>query len=137
MEMSNGSAQQAFLDTLHQDTFAVLTDLRSFVSTEVAKPDHDTPLRSRAVMIREAMQATRRMAHVMAWLMLQKALESGEITDEEARSHEANGFDEASDPPAIEDVPAEMRELPVELRSLIDRSRRAFDRALQLKQRTA
>lgn len=135
--MLNEPAQQAFLDTLHRDTYGVLTDLQTFVSAEVVKPDEEISLRSRAVMIREAMQATSRMAHVMAWLMLQKALDSGEISDAEARSHEANGFSEASNLSAAEGHPSEMRQLPVELRSLIDRSRRAYDRALTLKQRTA
>lgn len=135
--MKNGPALRAFLDNLHRETFAVLTDLREYISAEVADPDETVSLQARAAMIREAMLATQRMAHVMAWLMLQKAVDAGEISTREAESHAANEFGANPDAGQGEAPREDLRALPVELRGLIDRSRRAYGQALVLKARAS
>ena len=132
--MTNAPALRAFLDTVYDEAFDVLVDLRDFVASDLVDRGAEIPTDSTTLTVQEVSRATRRMADVMAWLLLQKAVHAGEVDHEAAATHAASRiapelFDPADPPPEA------LEKLPVALRGLIDRSRRVHGKALQFKQR--
>ena len=132
--MTDAPALRAFLDTMYDEAFDVLVGLRDFVSADMVEADEDAPPESKALTVQEVSRATRRMADVMAWLLLQKAIQSGELDREAAVTHSASAItSEPFDP--SDPAPAALEKLPVALRGLIDRSRRVHEKAVQFKER--
>ena len=132
--MTNSPALRAFLDNLYDEAFGVLVDLRDFVSSELVDEKIEIPDDARELAVHEVSRATRRMADVMAWLLLQKAIDAGEVAPDAAAAHSAGGIaPESLDP--TDPSPEAMERLPVALRGLIDRSRRLHEKTVQLKTR--
>lgn len=77
----------------------------------------------------EAFRITSRLTQVMAWLMIQRAAENGEVSFEEACSEDYRLSGEAV---CLDDSAAEDEELPPALRSLLDRSHRLYLRVSRL-----
>jgi regulator of CtrA degradation len=79
----------------------------------------------------EALRVTSRLTQVMAWLMLQRAVQDGEISAEEAcqEDNRLAGHDVCLDTGAEEDDT-----LPEGLRSLLDRSYRLYQRVSRLEE---
>jgi regulator of CtrA degradation len=79
----------------------------------------------------EALRVTSRLTQVMAWLMLQRAVQYGEITAEEAclDRNRLSGRDVCLDTDSMDDD-----SLPVGLRSLLDRSYRLYQRVSRLEE---
>jgi regulator of CtrA degradation len=80
----------------------------------------------------EALRVTTRLSHCLAWLMVQKAIQVGELPPEAALDperrldgHAVCSVTDAEDDPDISD----------ELRSLLTRSRRLFERVSRLDDR--
>ena len=75
------------------------------------------------------MRITTRLTQVMAWLMIQRAVQAGEMTRDEARQPEhrlgAKDICETSEPAA----PAE---LPPRMSDLLQRSRALYERVARL-----
>lgn len=80
----------------------------------------------------EALRVTSRLTQVMAWLMLQRAVQDGEISAEEAcgEHNRLAGHDVCLDTAGEEDD-----SLPEGLRSLLDRSYRLYRRVSRLEGR--
>lgn len=80
----------------------------------------------------EALRVTSRLIQVMAWLMMQRAVQDGEISAEEAcgEHNRLAGHDVCLDTAGEEDD-----SLPVGLRSLLDRSYRLYRRVSRLEDR--
>ena len=75
---------------------------------------------------------TRDLTDAMAWLMLQKAIEAGELSQKDANAEPAGNLgDKTDEPDVVEDAEGLMR-LPITVRSLIDRSRRTCALVRQL-----
>jgi regulator of CtrA degradation len=79
----------------------------------------------------EALRVTSRLTQVMAWLMVQRAAEDGEISIEEAcrEDNRLSGHGVCLDTSADED-----QTLPEGLRSLLDRSYRLYRRVSRLEE---
>lgn len=79
----------------------------------------------------EALRVTSRLTQVMAWLMLQRAVHSGEITVEEACQdcNRLSGREVCLSTDAMHDD-----SLPAGLRSLLDRSYRLYQRVSRLEE---
>ena len=77
----------------------------------------------------ESLRVTSRLIQVMAWLLAQKAVESGELTPEQSANDfwALSGGIVCSDPAGPEN-----EALPPGLRSLLDRSYRLYARVLRL-----
>ena len=72
----------------------------------------------------DQLRLTRDLTDVMAWLMLQKAIEVGELGQEDANAEPAGNLGDKTDEPyEVEDAEGMLR-LPITVRSLIDRPRR-------------
>jgi regulator of CtrA degradation len=79
----------------------------------------------------EALRVTSRLTQVMAWLMLQRAVQDGEISMQEAcqESNRLSGREVCLDATATGDAT-----LPSGLRSLLDRSLRLYQRVSRLEE---
>lgn len=79
----------------------------------------------------EALRVTSRLTQVMAWLMLQRAVQCGEISQQEAcqECHRLSGRDVCLDTSAIAEL-----SLPAGLRSLLERSYRLYQRVSRLEE---
>ena len=83
-------------------------------------------------LTREMPCMTRDLTDVMAWLMLQKAIEVGELSREDANAEPAGNLGGQTDEPdEVKDAEGLVR-LPITVRSLIDRSRRTCALVRQL-----
>ncbi len=76
----------------------------------------------------ESMRLTTRLMQIASWLLLQRAVNEGELTAEQARAEKTKVKLSAYDPPHEETLSA----LPFRLRALIDQSRYLHDRVSRL-----
>jgi regulator of CtrA degradation len=76
----------------------------------------------------ESMRLTTRLMQLASWLLLQRAVNEGELTLDQARSEKTKVKLSSYDPPHPESAAA----LPKKLRMLIDESRRLHDRVLRM-----
>ncbi len=76
----------------------------------------------------ESLKTTTRLMHVIAWLLTQRAISAGEITEEEAGSHDRLLGDAVPSDPAI------CAELPDPARLLIASSEQLYKRTLRLQE---
>lgn len=79
----------------------------------------------------EALRVTSRLTQVMAWLMLQRAVQDGEISPQEAcdERNRLSGQSVCLDEGAVEDT-----EIPAGLRSLLNRSLSLYKRISRLEE---
>jgi len=76
----------------------------------------------------ESMRLTTRLMQLASWLLLQRAVNEGELTLDQARSEKTKVKLSSYEPPHPESAAA----LPKKLRLLIDESRRVHDRVLRM-----
>lgn len=81
----------------------------------------------------EAMRITVRMTQIISWLMLQKAILSGDITREEASS---DAFCVLQGKTCLEEEGENDMDLPFRLRELLKESRKFYVRILRLDERS-
>jgi regulator of CtrA degradation len=79
----------------------------------------------------EALRVTSRLTQVMAWLMLQRAVQDGEITAHEACAEENRLSGQSV---CLDDSCEEDKEIPAGLRSLLSRSLRLYKRISRLEE---
>ena len=114
------------VDGLYSETMVLADEARSYFdsSGQVAR-DALAPL-DRVVFSCEALKVTTRLMHVIAWLLTQRALDSGEIAAE-AVLHPSRRLG----PPVISDSAA-IAKLPEDARSLVASSIDLFRRVERL-----
>jgi regulator of CtrA degradation len=76
----------------------------------------------------ESMRLTTRLMQIASWLLLQRAVNEGELTSEQARTEKTKVKLSSYDPPHEETLAA----LPFRLRALIDQSRYLHERVARL-----
>jgi regulator of CtrA degradation len=76
----------------------------------------------------ESMRLTTRLMQIASWLLLQRAVNEGELSSDQARSEKTKVKLSAYDPPHAESMAA----LPFRLRALIDQSRYLHERVTRL-----
>jgi regulator of CtrA degradation len=77
----------------------------------------------------ESLKVTTRLMHSIAWLLNQKALRAGEITESEAQSETNNlGYTPASDGPLV-------LQFPLDAQALIGASEELYDRLQRLSEK--
>jgi len=82
----------------------------------------------------ETLRVTTRLTHIMAWLLVQRAVHAGELTSEEARA-DAMRLDGRE--VCLEAGAETSAALPERLRGLLERSRRLYQRIARLDQMVA
>jgi regulator of CtrA degradation len=119
----------AFIHRTYDETMDLMIEARNYMryveQRERRRAEAATGLRISC----EAMRVTSRLTQVMAWLLMQRAVEEGEITAEQALA-ESNRISGAE--VCLDDSFGEDDRLPRGLRSLMDRSLRLYCRIVRL-----
>ena len=127
--LQSSEPEVAFLNGTYTEALALTREARDYVALqEKAERKGLTPA-DQLVASCESMRITTRLTQVMAWLMIQRAVQAGEMTRDEARQPEhrlgAKDICETSEPAA----PAE---LPPRMSDLLQRSRALYERVARL-----
>ena len=120
--------QTPFFDKTYDETMALLIAARDYMAyaAPLNRPGQEPVQRLRASC--EALRLTARLSHVMAWLLAQKAVHAGEIT--QAKAAEAFRLsDEDTDLLEAEDG---VSTLPEGLQELLRKSRSLYIRVSRL-----
>ena len=127
--MNASTPLKAFLDSAYDDAYDLLVDLRDYVSERPWQSDPALEPTAQIRVSQEVTRLTRLVTEVMAWLMLQKAVDADELTVEEAAGHDAATLSD------LEDDSADLSELPIAVRGMISRGRKLQTEVLQLETR--
>lgn len=115
------------VDTLYLEAMTLADEARSYFDREGASDRGRLDPVARVAFSCEALKVTTRLMHVVSWLLVQKAVQAGEIAGEEAVTPERR-LGRATD---SEDS-LRLAFLPVRAREIIDRSRDLYDRIARL-----
>jgi len=107
----------------------LLIEARNYIAFTEAHDQRRLSLNTRLQVSFESMRVTSRLTQVMAWLLAQKAVTAGELTQEDLASEQyaLSGGSICSDPSGPEN-----EELPRGLRSLLERSYLLYVRVSRL-----
>lgn len=125
------TGQPVFFRKAYDETLDLMVEARNYMAYVETRERKRLPLDEGLRMTCEALRVTSRLTQVMAWLMLQRAVEEGEIAAEEALSEEnrLSGMEICTDMTHAED-----EALPGGLRSLMDRSFSLYMRVARVEQ---
>ncbi|MFQ5958824.1 MAG: DUF1465 family protein [Alphaproteobacteria bacterium] len=127
-----GLAATTFFNRTYDEALAMLREARDyFVAAEILV--RDRPIVG-LVNAQEALRITARLGHVMAWLLIQRAVHAGEMTREDSR-HESRRL--ARHPGCLDVGGEENPSIPAELRDLLARSRKLYGRVARLDEMVA
>ena len=130
--MSDAAPINPFVEKTYQDTYELLVSIRDYISGSMKDEAEVLEAPDQLRLTRELSAMTRDLTDAMAWLMLQKAIEAGELSQEDANAEPAGNLgDKTDDADEVEDAEGLAR-LPITVRSLIDRSRRTCSLVRQL-----
>jgi len=119
----------AFLNGTYAEAMALTCEARDYVALQEAGERAGLNPVDQMVASCESMRMTTRLTQVMAWLLVQRAVQAGEMTRDEARQPQhrlgAHEICETEEPP----VPAE---LPPRLQDLLARSHALYTRVARL-----
>ena len=125
-----GLARRApYVERTYHDAMALLVEARNYLAYREAMDDKRQRSDARLVACYESMRVTSRLTQVMAWLLAQKAVQAGEITEREAVS---DRFALSAAHVCMNVDGQGNMDLPAGLRSLLDRSHRLYVRVSRL-----
>ena len=118
-----------FFDRAYDETMALLLEARNYVAYQEAVDQRGLPPGTRLQISYESMRVTSRLTQVMAWMLAQKAVHAGEMTQAQAVGDDfaISGGRICSDPSGPDNP-----ELPGGLRSLLERSHSLYMRITRL-----
>lgn len=121
----------AFFKPLMDETMSLLIEARYYVSEKASKEAKQLPVDKGLTASMESMRVVSRLTQVMAWILTQRAVVSGEITSEEALTAERRlgGQDIC-----LIDTASYDEALPKELRHLLQRSFALYQRVARMDQ---
>lgn len=119
----------AFFTRTYDETMALLVETRNYIAYQEAVDQRSLPPSMRLQVSYECMRVTSRLTQVMAWLLAQRAVHSGEMSPRQAASDEfaLSGGVICADPSGPEN-----EGLPSGLRSLLSRSHSLYMRVDRL-----
>lgn len=100
------------LDALYTEAMVLADEARSYFESGRFHDECDADASLSVSFSCESLKVTTRLMHCIAWLLNQKALHSGELTEGEAWNHDkALGYAAASDEPMVRQFPEEARQI--------------------------
>mgnify|MGYP003643478013 FL=1 len=115
-------------DALYREGMALIEQVASYLDGEGRGDSRILSREASFVYATESMRLTTRLMQLASWLLLQRAVNEGEITKENARSEKEKVKFSAT--PSARGGPG-YDQLPAQLRSFIDQGDRLFDRVMQ------
>jgi regulator of CtrA degradation len=123
------AAPVAFLTGTYAEALALTREARDYIALQEGGEREGMEAVDQMVASCESMRITTRLTQVMAWLMVQRAVQEGEMTREEARQPQhrlgAHAICETREPP----IPAR---LPPRMQDLLERSLSLYERVARL-----
>jgi regulator of CtrA degradation len=119
----------AFLSKTYDDAMALVIESRNYIAYRQALDERDLEPSIRLQISLETMRVTARLTQVMAWLLVQKAVEGGELTREQAMVEALALSGEAI---CLDTAAHELEGVPNGLKSLLDRSHALYLRISRL-----
>ena len=127
--VANELANTAFFGRTFEEALALIIEARDYVAGRLAFDRETVSIADQLVCDCETLRLTSRLTHVMAWLLIQRAIHEGEIPPEEAQT-ELNRLGGHS--VCLVDNPATVERLPKRLQALMTRSHHLFVRVSRL-----
>lgn len=123
-----GFASTAFFARLYEEALALVRESRDYIAQRGRDDSRALPPAGGLAYSVETMRLTTRMTHIMAWLLMQRAMSEGEYeeTPPEVDAMRLGGADICLGEPVVE------AELPEPLADLMRRSERMFRRIQRL-----
>jgi len=121
-----------FRNPAYHEALDLLSEAHTYISYRQALDESKMSPRQRLLMSYETMRLTARLTQIMAWLMMQRAIQHGDIGRDDA------GFDPAIevsvDVLALDERELEEAELPRGLRYLMEKSHNLYTRIQRLEE---
>lgn len=114
------------VESLYAESMLLADEARDYFETHPERAPGEIDVITRIGMSCEWLKTTTRLMHVIAWLLTQRAVNVGELTEAQAKLHDRMLGE------AIPSDAAVCRSLPDEARLLIAASEQLFARALRL-----
>jgi regulator of CtrA degradation len=126
---SPGPRRAVYFDRTYRETMTLLLETRDYMRFREPVDRRAMPDDQRLVVNCEALRLTSRLTHIMAWLLIQKAVHAGEITAAEAASedHRLAGQSVCREHTTIGDI-----SMPPALATLLERSYHLYTRVERL-----
>ncbi len=115
------------VDSLYLEAITTADEARAYFNRNGATDRARLDPVTRVAFSCEALKVTTRLMHVVAWLMVRKAVESGEMSEADAAAPERR-LGRASD----SDDPRRLALLPERSREIVERSRDLYERVSRL-----
>lgn len=128
-EVTESRAPIAFFDKTYTEALEVLEDARDFMAHGEARGRERLEPFERLLMSSETMRVTSRLAQVVAWTMVQKAVDAGEMTQADALGEEHRP---AAREVCLASLPEDAGWMPAELLRLLETSRNLYVRVVRL-----
>ena len=118
-----------YFDRTYRETMTLLLETRDYMRFREPVDRRAMPDDQRLVVNCEALRLTSRLTHIMAWLLIQKAVHAGELTAAEAASedHRLAGQSVCRERATVGDV-----SMPPRLATLLERSYHLYTRVERL-----
>ncbi len=126
--MSEVVAVSAFFDKTYEEALALLVEARNYIAYQETADLQPLDPETRLLATQETMRVTCRLTQSMAWLLGQRAAQTGEITPVEALSDYAVGGQAV----CLEDRFADDDRLPPAICALLDRTLSLYERVGRL-----
>lgn len=127
MATGEGFASTAFFARLYDEALALVRETRDYVAARGRDESRALPPAGGLAYSVETMRLTTRLTHIMAWLLMQRALAEGELAHDDAAADLRLGGADI----CLGEQPLEA-ELPAALADLMRRSERLFRRIQRL-----
>ncbi len=125
--MSTIAGGTLFFGKTYCEALSLIVEARDYLERHDSAEDLDLAPVARLQMCAETLRLTARLTRIMAWLLAQRAVESGEMSVEEALAEPLDAFDICSAGAEHEDTA-----LPPRLSELLGRSRLLYGRVARL-----
>jgi len=99
------------IEALYTEALVLADDVRAVFAAGVREPMSGEDAYVRLALSTEGLKTTTRMMHILAWLLNQRALLAGELSENQVRLHGALPPDRASDETQLALLEPETREL--------------------------
>jgi regulator of CtrA degradation len=118
-----------FLASLYDETMRLLEDARDYHRNGERREREALPANEGCAMSRECLSMTARLTSVMAWLMVQRAVHAGEMTNSDAASPENRLL---AEPIHLTPIAIERQRHSQRLWRLLERSWRLYQRVRRI-----
>lgn len=117
----SNNLSRPIIEALYTEALILADDVRAVLAAGTREPVAGEDAFVRLALSTEGLKTTTRMMHVLAWLLNQRALFSGELSENQMRLHGALPPDRASDAGQLALLEPETRELIADTQRLHQR----------------